>query len=73
MHVTESTLAFGDPFLLRTAIEALADEPVELIVTTGGQRDPRRSGPAPAPPNVHVDALAAATASCCRGARRSSP
>ena len=27
VHVTESTLAYGDPFLLRAAIEALAGEP----------------------------------------------
>jgi MGT family glycosyltransferase len=54
VHVTESSLASGDPFLLRTAIEALADQPVELIVTTGGQRDPSEAGVRVAAPNVHV-------------------
>lgn len=54
VHVTESTLAYGDPFLLRTAIEALSDQPVELIVTTGDQRDPRSLGLQPFPSNVHV-------------------
>jgi len=54
VHVTESTLAYGDPFLLRTAIEALADEPVELIVTTGEHRDAPQLGPGASAANVHV-------------------
>ncbi len=54
VHVTESTLAFGDPFLLRTSIEALAAEPVEVIITTGNQRDSDVLGTAPLPPNVHA-------------------
>ncbi len=73
VHVTESTLAHGDPFLLRAAVEGLGGEPVELIITTGraargaGARLGRRC-----PPNVHVDATGSATTSCCRAARRSS-
>jgi MGT family glycosyltransferase len=51
VHVTESTLASGEPFLLRTTIAALAAEPVEVVITTG-QRDPRTLGVLP--PNVHV-------------------
>ena len=54
VHVTESSLASGDPFLLRTAIEALADQPVRLIVTTGGQRDPASIGIRAQAGNVHV-------------------
>jgi UDP:flavonoid glycosyltransferase YjiC (YdhE family) len=54
VHVTESTLAFGEPFLLRTAIEALAEEPVEVIVTTGRQRAEDLLGEAAAAPNVHA-------------------
>ena len=54
VHVTESTLAYGEPFLLRTAIEALADEPVELILTTGEHRDPAALGRGTSDPNVHV-------------------
>jgi MGT family glycosyltransferase len=54
VHVTESTLAYGEPFLLRTAIEALADEPVELILTTGEHRDPAVLGRGASAPNVHV-------------------
>ncbi len=54
VHVTESTLAYGDPFLLRTAIEALADEPVEVIVTTGEHRDPGAIQLPGWPANVHA-------------------
>ena len=54
VHVTESTTACGDPFLLRTAIAALADEPVEVIVTTGEQRDAGVLDGPPLPANVHV-------------------
>jgi MGT family glycosyltransferase len=54
VHVTESTLASGDPFLLRAAVEGLADERVEVIVTTGTQRDPDALGLGALPANVHV-------------------
>jgi N-glycosyltransferase StaG len=52
--VAESTLAFGDPFLLRAAAEGLAGQPVEVIVTTGPQRGPDILGPRSLPANVHV-------------------
>jgi MGT family glycosyltransferase len=54
VHVCESTLAFGDPFLLRIAVEALARQPVELIVTVGPDRDPAAPGFDVSAPNVHV-------------------
>jgi N-glycosyltransferase StaG len=54
VHVTESTIAADDPFLLRAAITALAQEPVEVIVTTGEQRAATVLGDAPLPANVHV-------------------
>jgi MGT family glycosyltransferase len=54
VHVTESTLAYGDPFLLRAAVEGLAGQPVELIVTTGKHRDPDTLALGAPPPNVHV-------------------
>jgi UDP:flavonoid glycosyltransferase YjiC (YdhE family) len=53
VHVTESTIASDDPFLLRTAITALADEPVEVIVTTGERRAASVLGDT-LPANVHV-------------------
>jgi len=52
--VAESTLAFGDPFLLRTAVEGLGGQPVEVIVTMGPQRGPEILGPGRLPANVHV-------------------
>jgi MGT family glycosyltransferase len=53
VHVTESTLAQGDPFLLRTAVEALADEPLELILATGRRHRAAVLG-CSRPPNVHL-------------------
>ncbi|HLH14943.1 MAG TPA: nucleotide disphospho-sugar-binding domain-containing protein [Solirubrobacteraceae bacterium] len=52
VHVTESTTALGDPFLARTAIEALAREPVEVIVTIPAERAAWLPDALPA--NVHV-------------------
>jgi UDP:flavonoid glycosyltransferase YjiC (YdhE family) len=54
VHVTESTVSYGEPFLLRAAIAALANEPVELIVATGEQRDGASLGPGASAPNVHT-------------------
>jgi UDP:flavonoid glycosyltransferase YjiC (YdhE family) len=54
VYVTESTVAHGDPFLLRAAVEGLGGEPVELIVTTGERRAAPALGPAGLPANVHV-------------------
>jgi UDP:flavonoid glycosyltransferase YjiC (YdhE family) len=51
--VAESTLASGDPFLLRTAIDALAGHPVELIVTTGTANGGGGLGPFATASNVH--------------------
>jgi MGT family glycosyltransferase len=56
VHVTESTLAYGDPFLLRATVQALADQPVELIVTTGEHRTVNDLGPGARAKNVHVAA-----------------
>ncbi|MGA2011002.1 MAG: glycosyltransferase [Solirubrobacteraceae bacterium] len=53
VHVTESSLASGDPFLLRTAIDALAGAPVELVITTAG-RDPESLGLRATADNVHI-------------------
>jgi len=54
VHVCESTLAYGDPFLLRTTVEALAGRPVEVIVAVGADRDPAAPGFDISAPNVHV-------------------
>jgi len=54
VHVTESTMASGDPFLLRTAIAALAQEPLEVILTTGEERYESVLGDGALPANIHV-------------------
>jgi MGT family glycosyltransferase len=54
VHVADSTLASGEPRLLRAAVEGLAHEPVEVLVSTGGARAPEELGLGTLPVNVHV-------------------
>ncbi len=54
VHVADSTLASGRPFLVQAAIEALRDEPVEVLISTGGRREPEELGLGALPSNVHV-------------------
>jgi MGT family glycosyltransferase len=54
VHVTESTLHYGDPFILRAATNGLGRSSVEVILTTGRQRDPDQLGLGPFTPNVHL-------------------
>ena len=54
VHVTESTLHYGDPVILRAAAQGLARSPVEVILTTGRQRDPDELGLGPLAPNVQL-------------------
>lgn len=54
VHVTESTLRYGDPFLLRAAVTGLADLRVQVVATTGAHRDPADLGLEPLPANVHL-------------------
>lgn len=54
VHVTESTITHGEPFLLDAAARGLAGAPVEAILTTGGHRDAAELGLADTAPNVHV-------------------
>lgn len=56
VHVSEGTIYAQDPVLLRATIQALADLPVQLLVTTGKHRDPARLNLGPLPPNVVVKA-----------------
>jgi MGT family glycosyltransferase len=37
VHATEGTLHVQEPFLLRAAVAALADQPLEAVLTTGGR------------------------------------
>lgn len=55
IHVTEGTAQYQEPFLLRAAARGLAQESVEVILTTGQSRDPATLGLDPLPANVHVE------------------
>jgi MGT family glycosyltransferase len=54
VHVADSTLASGEPRLLRAAVEGLADEPVEVLISTGGERAPVELDLGALPANVHL-------------------
>jgi len=54
VHVTEATLHYGDPFILRAAAQGLAGSPVEGILTTGRHRDPAALDLGPLAPNIHL-------------------
>ncbi|HYI92555.1 MAG TPA: nucleotide disphospho-sugar-binding domain-containing protein [Bryobacteraceae bacterium] len=52
--VTEPTIGTTEPFLLKAAAEALADLPVQVVMTAGSQRNPSELGIRSAP-NVRVE------------------
>jgi MGT family glycosyltransferase len=54
VHVTEGTSHYQDPFVLRAASTGLAGTGVEVILTTGRQRDPAAMGLGRLAPNVHA-------------------
>ncbi|HEY2844372.1 MAG TPA: glycosyltransferase [Bryobacteraceae bacterium] len=56
VYVTEATLGTTEPFLLKAAFWALKDLPVEVVMTTGKQRNPAELGFGVLPPNVRVEA-----------------
>ena len=53
IHVTEGTFHTGDPILLRSAAIGLADLPAQIIMSTGGTRDPEALN-LPKAPNIHL-------------------
>jgi MGT family glycosyltransferase len=55
VHVTEGTAHYQDPFVLRAAARGLADRPMEVIMTTGPQRDPKSVDLGPIAPNIRVE------------------
>jgi MGT family glycosyltransferase len=55
VHVTEGTLHYQDPFVLRAAARGLANRNMEVIMTTGPQRDPNAVDLGPLAPNIHVE------------------
>jgi MGT family glycosyltransferase len=55
VHVTEGTIHWDEPILLRAAHRAFANRPVELVMTTGSHRDPVELDLGPSAPNVRVE------------------
>ena len=56
IHATEGTAHYQEPFLLRATAQGLADQPVEIILTTGQfSSDPAALGLNPFPTNVRVE------------------
>jgi MGT family glycosyltransferase len=55
VHVTEGTTHSQEPILLRAAARGLAELPVQVVMTTGGRRDPETLDLGPRPPNVRVE------------------
>lgn len=54
VHVTEGTLHYREPFVLRAAAQGLADLPMEVILTTGPQRKPEDMQLGPLATNIRV-------------------
>jgi UDP:flavonoid glycosyltransferase YjiC (YdhE family) len=55
VHVTEGTAHYQDPFVLRAAARGLANKPVEVILTTGPQRDPSEVDLGTRAPNLRLE------------------
>jgi MGT family glycosyltransferase len=55
VHVTEGTAHYRDPFLLRAAARGLANHPMQVILTTGPQRDREAIDLGPIARNIHIE------------------
>ncbi|MBA3945869.1 MAG: glycosyltransferase family 1 protein [Herpetosiphonaceae bacterium] len=54
VHVSEGTINSQQPIVLRAAAQGLANLPMHVIMTTGGNRDPESLGLGVIAPNVRV-------------------
>ncbi len=54
VHATEGTVHVGEPFVLRAAAQGLANLKMQLIMTSGGARDPESINLGVKAPNVHL-------------------
>ena len=54
VHASEGTVHVLSPFLLKAAAQGLAGLPMQVILTTGGNREPAELDLGPIAPNVHV-------------------
>lgn len=55
VHVTEGTLHYHEAFVLQAAVRGLADAPIQVVITTGGNRELSELGLGALPPNVRVE------------------
>lgn len=55
VHVTEGTLHTLKPVILRAAAQGLANLPMDVVMTTGGQREPQELELGPLAPNVRLE------------------
>lgn len=54
VHASEGTVHVQSPFVLTAAAQGLANLPMQVILTTGGNREPSELDLGPIAPNVHV-------------------
>jgi MGT family glycosyltransferase len=54
VHASEGTVHVLSPFVLTAAAQGLANLPMQVILTTGGNREPSDLDLGPIAPNVHV-------------------
>lgn len=54
VHASEGTVHVLSPFVLTAAAQGLANLPMQVILTTGGNREPSELDLGPIAPNVHV-------------------
>ena len=54
MHASEGTVHVLSPFVLKAAAQGLANLPMQVILTTGGNREPEELDLGPIAPNVRV-------------------
>jgi len=54
VHASEGTVHVTSPFLLSAAAQGLGGLPMQVILTTGGNREPSELDLGPIAPNVHV-------------------
>jgi MGT family glycosyltransferase len=55
IHVTEGTMHSQEPFVLQAAAQGLANLPMQVIMTTGRDRDPSHLDLGPIAPNIRVE------------------
>jgi MGT family glycosyltransferase len=55
IYVTEATIGTDEPFLLQAAVRAFRDLPVQVVMTTGAQRDAATLDFGAPAPNVRVE------------------